>query len=219
MSQLTRGAVEAIHKGTNVTSPVLQVMDVKKILGPNGQATTPERYRLMISDGEHFQQAMLATQLNDLVKDGGSPADRKLVPKCVIRLHEYICNTVHSRRIVIVLQCEVMGPPLSHVVGNPQNIEGTSTGTPGQDASGPTGTAAPFRTTTVSQGQQQQQQQQQHQVTSRSFGGRSAPSSFTGGSHSFATTTATLPEGVIPIKGLHPYQNRWTIKARITAKT
>ncbi len=46
----------------------------------------------MISDGVHFQQAMLATQLNELVNDG------KLQPKCVVRLNEYICNTVHGRR-------------------------------------------------------------------------------------------------------------------------
>ena len=29
-----------------------------------------ERFRLIVSDGEHYQQAMLATQLNHLVKDG-----------------------------------------------------------------------------------------------------------------------------------------------------
>jgi enterochelin esterase-like enzyme len=48
--------------------------------------------RLVISDGVHFQQAMLATQLNELVNDG------QLQPKCVVRLNEYICNTVHGRR-------------------------------------------------------------------------------------------------------------------------
>jgi hypothetical protein len=44
-----------------------QVLDVKKIQPNPGQTVAAERYRLVISDGTHYLQAMLATQLNHLV--------------------------------------------------------------------------------------------------------------------------------------------------------
>ena len=44
-----------------------QVLDVKKIQPNPGQAVAAERFRLVISDGTHYLQAMLATQLNHLV--------------------------------------------------------------------------------------------------------------------------------------------------------
>lgn len=54
MTQLTRGAVDSMHKGQQISSPVVQVIDVKKILGPNGQATTPERYRCVCPRDQLF---------------------------------------------------------------------------------------------------------------------------------------------------------------------
>ena len=48
-------------------APRTQVLDVKKIQPNPGQAVAAERFRLVISDGTHYLQAMLATQLNHLV--------------------------------------------------------------------------------------------------------------------------------------------------------
>ena len=47
---------------------------------------------MVISDGDHLTQAMLATQLNNLVKDG------TISNRCVVRLNEYICNKVQNRK-------------------------------------------------------------------------------------------------------------------------
>ena len=67
---LHRGSVRQLLAGQTSIHPVLQVVDVKQIgsAGAPG-STTNERFRLMLSDGEHYQQAMLATQLNELVKN------------------------------------------------------------------------------------------------------------------------------------------------------
>ena len=46
----------------------------------------------MLSDGIHFQQAMLATQLNDLV------TGNLLQPDCIVRLNEFLCNIVQGRK-------------------------------------------------------------------------------------------------------------------------
>ena len=70
MAELDSGAIKKIYD-TNDTSlsPTVQVYDVKKI-GANNANSANERYRIVISDGVHYQQAMLATQMNDLVRDG-----------------------------------------------------------------------------------------------------------------------------------------------------
>jgi hypothetical protein len=48
--------------------------------------------RLVISDSVHYQQAMLTTQLNHLIES------KQLQTFAVVRLKEFICNTVASRR-------------------------------------------------------------------------------------------------------------------------
>ena len=46
----------------------------------------------MLSDGVHYQQAMLTGKLNDLVKE------EKIRKFTVFRLDNYFCNTVQGRR-------------------------------------------------------------------------------------------------------------------------
>ena len=48
--------------------------------------------RLVLSDGEHYQQAMLATQLNDTIDMDN------FKPNTLVRLDEVICNVVQDRR-------------------------------------------------------------------------------------------------------------------------
>ena len=66
---LHRGSVRQLLAGQTSIHPVLQVVDVKQIGSAGGPGGANERFRLMLSDGEHYQQAMLATQLNELVKN------------------------------------------------------------------------------------------------------------------------------------------------------
>ena len=63
--------------------------DVKQIANPQQQM---ERYRLVLSDGTTWVQAMLATQLNELVKNN------EIKKGTIVRLSEFICNVVQSRR-------------------------------------------------------------------------------------------------------------------------
>ena len=46
----------------------------------------------MLSDGVHYQQAMLATQLNDTIDM------ENLKPNTLVKLDEVICNVVQDRR-------------------------------------------------------------------------------------------------------------------------
>ena len=67
MASLSTGAVLAMYNNNTSGQPVVQLLDVKRIQSPGGQQAQ-DRYRLVVSDGQHYMQAMLATQLNNLVE-------------------------------------------------------------------------------------------------------------------------------------------------------
>lgn len=72
-------------------TPVVQFLSLKKIAGTE---KTPDRYRIVMSDGEYFLQAILATQLNQIVEDG------ELGKSTIVRLDKYTVNLVQSKRCV-----------------------------------------------------------------------------------------------------------------------
>ena len=94
------------------------MIDIKKM--NNGQS---ERFRLVVSDGGHHQQSMLATQLNSVRRDARAPArcarslrtrareltlpprfsqqlinDGSLQKFSVLQLDEYIVNSVQMKK-------------------------------------------------------------------------------------------------------------------------
>mmetsp|Transcript_5388 Transcript_5388/g.8464 ORF Transcript_5388/g.8464 Transcript_5388/m.8464 type:complete len:593 (+) Transcript_5388:36-1814(+) len=170
---LTRGAILDAYNNKTEGKPTVQVLDVKQLPGAN------VRYRLVISDGEYYQQAMLATQNNHLVDAG------KLKQFCVIQLTDHICNEVKSqggqtsRKIVIVLQLTPIDPGPGSTIGDPKNVETAPNSTP-KPAAAPTAAPVP----------------------------------------SYMSNKAPMKSGgnFQPIASLNPYQHRWTIKARVTAK-
>ena len=69
--------------------PMLQVTKLKQVQTKQPQQS--DRFRLVLSNGSHLQQAMLGTQINHLVKDGN------LRPGSVVQLIQYTCTTVQAR--------------------------------------------------------------------------------------------------------------------------
>lgn len=59
-----------------------------------GGSGAVDRFRLVLSDGKHFSQAMLATQQNDLITSG------ELQELSVITLTDYIVNLVQNKKCV-----------------------------------------------------------------------------------------------------------------------
>lgn len=86
---LTRNAISMITEGATVIRPLLQVQEIKQVSTPQSQT---ERYRMVLSDGDHYSQAMLATQMNETVREG------KLAKGSIVQLNEFICNTIQGRR-------------------------------------------------------------------------------------------------------------------------
>ena len=189
MATLTAGAVQRVHNGDTTSSPTMQIIDVKRI---GGQGGAQERYRLVISDGVHYQQAMLATQLNEMVSEG------KVETRCVVQLKEYLCNTVQNKKIVIILDMDVVGQPCAQI-GNPENVESPSQASTNAPAAQPMEQAAPAKAAPA-------------QKPAPSFGsyGRGAVS---------RAPSSISSSNVQPISSLNPYRSPWTIKAMVDSKS
>ena len=86
MAALSTGAIQQMYNGDTSSKPTLQLIDVQLIDVKRIPASAPQadRYRLIISDGVFFMQAMLATQLNGLVEAGQVSVYRTRVRSSVI---------------------------------------------------------------------------------------------------------------------------------------
>ncbi|GJJ12350.1 hypothetical protein Clacol_006591 [Clathrus columnatus] len=170
--------------------PNVQFLSIKQVTNPAGQGG-PDRYRLIISDGTHFIQAMLATQLNHLVENG---TIKKL---CVAVLEKYTANIVQNKRLIIVMNVRVLGVT-AEKLGNPQSLDNTlPAATTNNNPSGTSTTPA---------------QQQFNATTS---------SSVSGGQSSVPQQPQRAGDrgAIFPLEGLSPFQNKWTIKVRVTQKS
>ncbi|XP_037604597.1 replication protein A 70 kDa DNA-binding subunit-like [Sebastes umbrosus] len=113
--KLTQGAIEALFSDSQVVDNnlVLQLLNIRDV--SNG--TTIPRYRLKMSDGQHFWSSfVLGTQLNNL------PQENLLVPNCVCMVKKTTKNTLSDgRHVMIVLDMEILrsAEETGGVIGNP----------------------------------------------------------------------------------------------------
>ncbi|KAJ8507485.1 hypothetical protein ONZ45_g10141 [Pleurotus djamor] len=169
----------------------LQLLSVKKVTIGSASApttTTNERYRVIISDGTHYVQAMLATQLNNLVLDG------VIGKNTIVILDKMTSNCVQGKRLIIVLALRVIAKDTPKI-GEPKALEPSGNGAPSSAAAPKASSPMPARPL-------QPSNQSLPQPTAQSVpskGGRFG--------------------SIYPIEGLSPYQNNWTIKARVLQKS
>ncbi|MED6147416.1 hypothetical protein PIB30_043808 [Stylosanthes scabra] len=109
--QLTPSAITTIC-GNNFSSienlrPVLQVIDVKLLSSPQ------PRYRLVLSDGSHYQHSILATHKNHLLFSG------ILQTTSIILLTKFTSTVIQNRKIIIIVdldvileKCNLIGTPV-----------------------------------------------------------------------------------------------------------
>jgi replication factor A1 len=194
---LTQGAISRMMKmesspqdGSGESFDV-QVLTVRKIPSTSG---AQDRWRLIMSDGEFYAQAVLSSQTAYLVDDGS--IDRH----CVIRVHGFATNRVSGRPIIIILNLEVVSPPLENRIGDPANFEKAQA--PAQAGNGSESNSTAVKTEpSAMQGVQQ------------------APANATKQAPRPAATHMDPSNPLFPIASLSPYQNKWTIKARVTNKS
>ncbi|BFZ65104.1 Replication factor A protein 1 [Saitoella coloradoensis] len=189
---LSVGALRAIYDDTpESASHQTPLLQVLQVKELNSSGpTAPKRFRLVLSDSVNFVQSMAATQLNDQV----AAIQRGMF----VRLNQFTCNTMKDRKIFIVLGLEIMEElGIQEKIGNPQPLNET-TAQPAAPQQPPTSNATTFYGNKPAQPQAAPRR----------------PPAYN-----------NIPQGqppngpIYPIEGLSPYQNKWTIRARVAHKS
>ncbi|VVA10265.1 PREDICTED: replication [Prunus dulcis] len=228
--QLTPNAIAAISAGDLNSKPLVQVIDIK-LLG------TQERYRFIVSDAVSCQHAMVATQLNDRIKTS------QVKKGSIIQLTDYISNYFQNHKIIVVLNMETIILD-SEIIGDPKPyVESGSAAQkalPNNNFEHSVRDSNNYMISQESVRNVQSLRPTSHSGTSLNRGPNLRPTFHSENSvHNMANFRPTVqppyqpppqyknhgsivkneaPARIIPINALNPYQGRWAIKARVTAK-
>ncbi len=93
---------------------IVQVLHVKRIL-TGGPSDRYLRYRVILSDGQYYIQAIFGPQCTSLVHN------REIKQFTIIRVKEFTSVTVAKTPICVVIQCDVMRQ-MNNGIGKPVNI-------------------------------------------------------------------------------------------------
>jgi replication factor A1 len=206
MVQLTAGSCYSLYNADPSNDKLfdiphtLQVLSIKKVNVPGDTGNAVERYRIIISDGISFMQAMLATQLNSMVHDNSIGKHTVIVvdkltcnflqgKRYATRLLYIFSHSIAQRLIILLALHPIETPP--DKIGDPKSLMDQDHGTTSANA----GHVQQSSSTPITPQPQVDNAPKRQQASSK--GGRP----------------------IFPIEGLSPYQNNWTIKARVTQKS
>ena len=182
--------------------------------------------RLQLTDGTDALTGMLATQFNDLVQNGS------LCEFAIVKMKKFMMNEVKGQKLLIVLDIEVIGresgPLQSSAPAAPQAVHVPPQTVPPRSVPSMYGNPPPAVQQTASlygsapqqslYGQQPQPQTSYHSVPAASTSIYGA-GGYGGQVNRQPVVRTETAQTIVPIESLNPYMNKWTFKARITAKS
>lgn len=166
---------------------------------------------------------MLATQVTHLVDEG------QLKENSIIQVDDYMINQVQGRNVIILLKIKVTDANRGERIGNPTNImeAGNAAAAPQPAAAQPM-----YNRTNAQPPTNAYNKPADHSGGGNPYGGQSAGNPYGGPSSSpygqgggsstapiVRAQTSSSGAHITPISQLNMYQNRWTIKARLTSKS
>lgn len=166
----------------------------------------------ILSDGQHFVQGMLATQLAGLVHNG------QLKDNSIVQVEDFMINQVHGRTVVILLRLSVVNADPGQRIGQPVDIEKVGGAPP---VTQPAAQPMYNRTNAVTP---TNAYPNKPSGSGNPYGQSSAPYGQSGGygrqsaAPIVRAPTASSGAPITPIDQLNMYQNKWTIRARVTSK-
>lgn len=213
MFQLTTGALRKMLDGQDVVKPVLQILAIKNIQNNMDGMT---RYKVTLHDGESQHNfGILATQKNSLVEDGSMKIGS------VIRLDEFASNILSKeppKIVVILLNFEIMGemdskiqtpslnePPVKKETPVLQSMKNDENVEPKKEA--PSNAKSFFNN---KEPVQAPQKTVKPPINNSVKPEPTAANTQSGMFNNFK---------IVGISSLNPYQNKWSIKARVINKS
>ena len=117
---LTQNAVrEIVAAGKQQPNfqPICQIINIKNVTNKSPQNGQPDRYRVIISDGDCYVQGMLATQLNHLIKDDA------LQTYHTVRIKQFMVNGVKGKFLMVILGLDILDTSVSQKLGTPVDVD------------------------------------------------------------------------------------------------
>ncbi|KAK8811359.1 hypothetical protein WA158_003093 [Blastocystis sp. Blastoise] len=190
--ELTRGGITSLFNGQTNLKPVLQVLEMHKVVIKQGN----ERYKIVVSDGDRLMPAMLVTSLNDLCSNG------RVTNFSIIRIEEYTVNKVSDKKLLIVLNLTPL-TIVSGKIGNPMSMDGNVE--PVAQVAQPASMSSYSNQPQVNPSMAPNNQYNVPVNNMNPYGIKSEP---------------ILNQQFTPINQLNPYMSqKWIIKARVTSKS
>lgn len=165
--------------------PTVQIYKVIPVVGASN--ASQKRYRVILSDGQHHCQGMLATQNNYRVESN------EIADFTIVRITDHMKNLVQGKTLIILLGFDIVSNP-GYAIGSPVPVDSApvnATGAGGIKAEESSSAANPYH---------------------------APPAPVTSSAPIHRTTAPISNKNITPINALNMYQNRWTIKARVTNK-
>lgn len=193
--------------------PICQIINIKNVAHNQGNSGIPNRFRIIISDGECYIQGMLATQLNSMVENNQLGANN------IVRVNQFITNEVKGKILIVVLGMEVLDSGNGQKIGNPVDVEKAGAMNMQKANSNYSSSAAPMYNRTNTNNQYGNTPNKK----SYSPGSKNPYSPKYGSSSGSNAPIVHQQQGggprITPILQLNMYQNRFTIKGRVTSKS